>query len=104
MDRLPGKLELPRFYERITKCRLLSRFTSTDRVIIWGHEFFPCPKELSDLIIWAMRKRFDLGETDAKERVYNGFYECRIRAKARLRVSSISRRFTNIPRPLFSSC
>ena len=63
------------------------RFSANEPVVMWGHKFDPCPKEFAELLIWAMKKRFTIGEGDAKDRVYNGFYEARIRAKARLRVS-----------------
>ena len=61
----------------------------------WGFSFDPIPKELGEILVWAARKRFDIGESTAKDKVYNGLYEARTAKRSELRVSFVNGHTTN---------
>ena len=65
----------------------LQNWPKHQRVIFWGKEFYPFPRELSEIMIVVVQKRFDLSPNDARDKVQTGINEARLRQRCRLRVS-----------------
>lgn len=61
-------------------------------VTFWGHEFYPLPKKFGIVMLWAIGKRFGLGQGVAKDKVYNGLGEARMKVRCEMRNYVLRRR------------
>ena len=62
-------------------------------MVFWGVRYFQCPLRLGEIMMSVCKKRFNLSDTEAREKVQNGFNEQRTRSRCKSRVRKICRMY-----------